>query len=80
MITVVSIDAIKEQSRKLDAARFRVMAEEQRLSLMIWHYLKPRGSMRDVAQKLGISAQYLCDIANQRRKISAAVLKKVIAL
>lgn len=80
MTSTVSRDSIKEQSKKLKEARFRVMAEEQRLSLMIWKYLKPRGSMRDLAKELSISAQCLCDIVHQRRKVSDAVIEKVIRL
>lgn len=76
----VTKDTIRKQARRLADARIRVAAEEQRLSLQIWRFLGPRGSMRDVAKQLGISPQYLCDVAHQRRKVSDAVVKKVMAL
>lgn len=71
---------IQKQAQRVSSARARLTAEEQRLSLKIWSYLKPRGSMRDLAKQLSISPQYLCDIAHGRRKISGPVIDKVVAL
>jgi hypothetical protein len=72
--------AIQAQAQRVKHARFRLAAEEQRLGLQIWKQLKPRGSLRDLAKELGISAQYLCDISHGRRKISEAVVEKVMGL
>ena len=62
------------------AEELRIAAEEQRLGLEIWKFLAPRGSMRELARELDVSPQYVCDIAHGRRKISEAVVEKVMAL
>lgn len=38
------------------------------------------GGMRDWARQMGISAQYACDLVHGRRKVSDAVVTKVMAL
>lgn len=71
---------LKKQAKAVKDARFKLVAEEQRLQLETWKYLRPRGSMRATAAELGISVPYLCDIAHGRRKVSDAVVEKVLAL
>ncbi len=71
---------IKNRARHVANLRVQLSAEEQKLSAAIWVYLKPHGSMRLLAARLKISPQYLCDIAHGRRKISEAVVEKVMGL
>ena len=71
---------IRDQVKRISDARVRLAAEEQQLALEIWKYLRPHGSLRTLASRLKISPQYLCDIAHGRRKISEAVVEKVMDL
>lgn len=72
--------SIKAQSRVATDARLRLISEEAKLAATVWEFLEPRGSMRSIARELKISAQYLCDISNGRRKVSATVLERVMGL
>jgi hypothetical protein len=79
-IEYVDKEKVKVQAKRVSDARTRLMAEERRLTLAVWRFLQPRGSMRNTAKELGITPQYLCDIAHGRRKVSEAIVGKLMEL
>ena len=76
----MDIKAIKKQAEAVKTARLKLANEEDRLGIVVRQFLGPRGSIRSLARQMDISAGYLCDISNGRRKVSDAVVEKVIGL
>lgn len=74
MSIVLAANALKEKRQMV--VRAEMTLQKEVAEFLDWN----RGSMRDMAKEMGISAQYLCDIRHGRRKVSDAVVEKLAKL
>lgn len=72
------MDKLKNVAIKLANAQSRVDALAEALREQIVIACHGPGLQRDMAKRLGIGQQYISDIVHGRRKISAAVARKII--
>ena len=73
----MTIQEISKISADLAHLRTRVSGKESDLQDAVAVFINQHGGVRAVAREIGISAAYMCDIVNRRRKVSAAVLGKL---
>lgn len=71
------MQAINQIAADLTGLRARVAVKELDMQRAVAVFISQHGGVRVVARQMGVSAAYICDIANRRRKVSAAVLGKL---
>lgn len=72
------LQKIRDRAGQINRMRAEVVRQERGLMKLVAAYIDTQDAgLRDMARRMCISAQYLCDVKYQRRKISAAFLKKL---
>lgn len=74
----MTLQRIRGSAATINRMRAEVATCEATLMEAVAQYIDSRDSgLREMARRMGISAQYLCDVKYRRRKISAEFLKKL---
>ena len=77
----MTINQIAVLAKDLEGSRKAVECGEVALQVAVAEFLSEQhGSARDLAKRMGISVQYVCDLRHGRRKVSAAVLGKLVGM
>ncbi len=71
---------IREAARSLAAANAHEKAEDTFAKHLDTHLNEPGNSASNLADWIDVSPQYLSDVRHGRRKISAAVLERIVEL
>lgn len=71
---------LKALAVTLESQRGKASVAESRLWEALRVAVADHGSGRELAKELGITPQYLSDVAHGRRRISGAVIVKLMAL
>ena len=73
-------DRVKGRAQRVSTLRSRCSVEEDGLRLELKELVVPHGAGRELADKIGVSQQYLSDVVRGRRRVSDAVVAKLMEL